>query len=213
MAARYRAEFGKFGVDSRSLHIPKARQQEISFTVLTEIATPFAGRVLDVGCGFGDFYAHVKRRGLDVRYTGIEIVPEFVTVARERHPEADFRILDILSDDPKERWDWVVLSGTLNFELEHGDTREYVHRMLSRMFDLSERGLAANFLSTHVDFRKPGAHHSDPTEVFRHVASLTRRLALRHDYMPYQFTVYAWRDDRIGEQSIFAEILEAKESR
>jgi SAM-dependent methyltransferase len=209
MASHYRAEFEKHGVDSRSLHIPKQRQQSVSFQVLTEIETPFRGRVLDVGCGFGDFLAFAKERRLDVRYTGVEIVPEFLEVARARHPEADLRAVDLLLDPLEERWDWVVLSGTLNFRLREGDTAEYVRRMLRRMFELAERGVAANFLSTRVDYQKPDAHHSDPAELLRFALALTPRAALRHDYMPYQFTLYAYRDARIGDQSIFAARLEA----
>ena len=102
----------------------------------------------------------------------------------------------------------MLLSGTLNFLLEKGDTGDYVRAMLQRMFELAEKGIAANFLSTYVDYRKPEANHGDPAEIFRFLMSLTPRVVLRHDYMPYQFTVYAYRDARIGDQSIFAAQLE-----
>lgn len=195
MAARYRAEYEKFGADSRSLHIPKPRHQEVSFGVLAEIATPFEGRVLDVGCGFGDLLTHLQKHGHDVRYTGVDILSEFVEEARRQHPSADFRTLDILLDPLEEQWDWVVLSGTLNFRLASGDTGAYVRAMLARMYELCTRGVAANFLSTYVDYQKPEGHHSDPGEIFRFMMSHTRRVALRHDYVPYHFTVYAYRDE------------------
>jgi SAM-dependent methyltransferase len=213
MAERYRRELERHGPTSSALHIPKARQQDVSFRVLTEIETPFSGSVLDVGCGFADFLGHLERERLQVRYTGIDIVPEFLDEARRRHPGADLRLGDLLLDPPEGPFDWVMLSGTLNFRLERGDTKTYVERMLTRMFELARRGIAANFLSTRVDWQRPEAHHSDPAEILRHLSGLGPRFAIRHDYMPYQFTAYAWRDARIGPDSIFAATLEAEARR
>lgn len=213
MAERYRREFERHGATSSALHIPKARQQDVSFRALTEIETPFSGSVLDVGCGFADFLGYLEHQRLEVHYTGIDIVPEFLDEARRRHPGADLRLSDLLLDPPQGSFDWVMLSGTLNFRLEQGDTEAYVENMLTRMFETARRGIAANFLSTRVDWRRPEAHHSDPARILGQLSTLGPRFAVRHDYMPYQFTVYAWRDARIDSDSIFAATLEAEARR
>ena len=65
--------------------------------------------------------------------------------------------------------------------------------MLQRMLEIADRGVAANFMSTYVDYQQPEGHHSDPADIFRFLMSLTSRVVLRHDHLQYHFTVYAYR--------------------
>ncbi|TCN52772.1 methyltransferase family protein [Rhodococcus sp. SMB37] len=51
-------------------------------------ATSLAGPVLDAGCGPGQWTDFLARCGLAVR--GIDLVPEFVELARSRYPELSF---------------------------------------------------------------------------------------------------------------------------
>jgi len=44
--------------------------------------------VLDVGCGFADFYKWIEGQGRPVAFTGIDLSPDLLRVAREKHPHA-----------------------------------------------------------------------------------------------------------------------------
>jgi len=48
------------------------------------------GPVLDLGCGPGQWTAHLHARGADV--TGVDVVPEFVAHARAAHPGPAFML-------------------------------------------------------------------------------------------------------------------------
>lgn len=48
------------------------------------------GRAVDAGCGPGHWTAYLRDRGLEV--LGVDLVPEFVDIARRRFPEVDFRV-------------------------------------------------------------------------------------------------------------------------
>ena len=39
--------------------------------------------VLDWGCGTGDLYWYLHDHGLDVSYTGVDVVPEMIRLAKE----------------------------------------------------------------------------------------------------------------------------------
>ena len=56
--------------------------------------------VLDVGCGFADLYDHLRGRGWEGRYRGLDIVPGLLDVARRRHPSLDLQEADIATYDP-----------------------------------------------------------------------------------------------------------------
>jgi len=56
-------------------------------------AAALDGPVLDVGCGPGQWSARLHALGVDI--TGIDLTPEFVRIARARHPQVDFRLGDV----------------------------------------------------------------------------------------------------------------------
>jgi len=49
-----------------------------------------SGRVIDVGCGPGQWTGYLHEHGVDV--VGVDPVSEFIEVARELHPGVDYRI-------------------------------------------------------------------------------------------------------------------------
>jgi SAM-dependent methyltransferase len=48
------------------------------------------GRIIDVGCGPGQWTSFLHERGVDIE--GVDPVPEFIDHARQRYPGADYRI-------------------------------------------------------------------------------------------------------------------------
>ncbi|GAA1346008.1 class I SAM-dependent methyltransferase [Catellatospora bangladeshensis] len=52
-----------------------------------------AGRVVDAGCGPGQWTDFLRGRGCDVE--GVDLVPDFVEYARSRFPDASFRVAEL----------------------------------------------------------------------------------------------------------------------
>lgn len=70
--------------------------------------------VLDVGCGPGWNYDHFKESGPEVIYKGLELSKQFVKIAKQRQPEADFEhgdVRDIKEADSS--WDIVIVQDCL----------------------------------------------------------------------------------------------------
>lgn len=77
--------------------------------LVRKMVTP-GSRILEIGTGLGDLLA-----GLDgpVR-VGIDISPRMISLAKERHPELDLRVLDVENDDlPEGPFDYVILSDAI----------------------------------------------------------------------------------------------------
>jgi ubiquinone/menaquinone biosynthesis C-methylase UbiE len=63
------------------------------FTKLSRVRAPRAGdTLLDVGCGTGAITAALARHGIQA--TGVDVVPDFVRIARELHPSTAFEVGD-----------------------------------------------------------------------------------------------------------------------
>jgi SAM-dependent methyltransferase len=193
MRDRYGARLARFGDDIRTLGSGTEDRRRLRFKVLREVGIEPGASVVDVGCGFGDFYGYLRDEGVLVDYLGLDINPDLLAVAAEKYPGARFAGLDI-ETEAVEPADFVVASGTFNLALRHGDNYDYVGRVLERAFAVARRGVAVDFQSAYVDFHVADMHYYEPERVFAIARRLTKRVTLRHDYPLYEFCVYLFPD-------------------
>jgi len=166
--------------------------QRVRFLALSSIGDLGGRSVLDVGCGPGDLCGYFRERGIDVDYTGVDIHPGMIERARRAWPGARFVERDILDGPARPEADYVLASGL--FGLAVNGEPDFVLAMLRRMYDLSRRGAAANFVSVYpARERDPEGHYADPAEVVASCFRITSLVAMRHDYKANDFTVYLRR--------------------
>jgi SAM-dependent methyltransferase len=162
---RYEKRLQEFGYSPATLGWGVNGRQEVRFSVLAELALRVPGSsVLDVGCGFCDLYDFLEKQGWQGRYTGIDIVPGLLEVARQRHPNLDVQELDITDESVslnKDEYDFVISSGALNAALPSGSNEAHIELALRSMHRRSRYATCVDFLSSYVDFQKPGAYHTD----------------------------------------------------
>ena len=199
---RYNERLKIYGYDPRALGWFKGRQH-IRFKVLSEIGDLNNCSILDVGCGFGDLYGFLIKSGLNIRYTGYDINPDIIKIAKEVYPNAHFEVKDIEKEEIHDNFDWVFASGVFEFKLP--DNKLFIQNMLRRMFEICNKGVAVDFISSYVDFRNEEAYYVSPEEMFSFCKTFSKRVLLRHDYMPYEFCIYIYKDDRINERNVFVE--------
>jgi trans-aconitate methyltransferase len=190
----YEDRYAQMGYDVRTLGWRGKDDQELRFKVLCDIADLSGSSVCDVGCGFGDLVDYLRERVGEFKYTGVDLSPSLVEKARQLHPEYDFHCVDVLKEEFAVRSDYFLLSGALNFRME--DNWKLTTEMLTLMFSLANKGVAVNFLSTYVNYQKPHNYHHSPEQVFSFARGLTKRVALRHDYPLWEFTIYLYKEPR-----------------
>ena len=67
-------------------------------------------RVLDAGCGYGALLCCFQEAKLKVDYTGVDISPDLLELARYRYPDRQFVLADLRSLPFKSRsFNWAVL--------------------------------------------------------------------------------------------------------
>ena len=71
------------------------------------------------------------------------------------------------------------------------------------MLDISKKGVAMDFLSTYVDYKTKGTFHTSPEHIFKIAKKLSKRVAIRHDYLPFEFCVYLYKQDQIDKDLSF----------
>jgi SAM-dependent methyltransferase len=194
---RYSQRFAKYGHSPKALGWDKGKQ-DIRFHVLLS-AFDLRGRsVLDIGCGFGDAVPLIRERsGDDFTYHGIDVVDDLLAVARELHaaPNVTFETADFLAADLPDTYDVVIASGIFNHVLTDMDGDAFSETVLQRAYAVCTEGVAFDFLSDKVDFRTEHNHYSSPERVLALAYSHSRNVVLRNDYMPFEFSLFVFKDD------------------
>lgn len=205
---RYNMRLAKYGDDIRTLASGTEQRRMIRFRVLSEVGLTTDCSVLDVGCGFGDFFGYLCDKGMRTRYVGYDINPGLVKIAQEKYPEAEFEVRDI-QIDPFPDFDFIVSSSTFNLRLSAQDNYEFIEEILSICYGHAKRGAAIDFLSSYVDYESPEAFHYSPERILSIAKKITKRICLRHDYPLYEFCIYLYQDfEGWGFKHIHAEEMQ-----
>lgn len=155
------------------------------------------GTVLDVGCGYGALADRIDERGLDLDYTGIDVVGEMVAEGRRRHPHRRFVHGDFLSAEGLGDFDYVVCNGIMTQKLTATTLEMNTHarRLIAALFAACRRGIAFNVMTTHVNFQADNLYYRNPAELLAWCMSeLTPRVRLDHAYPLWEYTLYLHRD-------------------
>jgi SAM-dependent methyltransferase len=190
---RYNARLRVHGDDIRTLASGTEERRRLRFDILTGIGVASGMSVVDIGCGFGDYFGYLRDRGIAVDYLGLDINADLIEVARAKYPGAAFRVADV-QRDPLPACDVVVSTSAFNLPLEHQDNYEFAADILRVAYGAARHGVAIDFLTSHVDYRSPHGFHYDPARVFDAAKRLTKRVTLRHDYPLFEFCVYLYPD-------------------
>lgn len=161
--------------------------------------------LLDVGCGWGGLYAHCLANGIDVTYTGMDVVENMIESGRRNFPDANFVCGNLLDSDEQQGYDYLVCNGTLTQKLDASIPAmdAYAKSIIRRMFALCRRGIAFNLMSNRVNFMVDNLFYNSPTEIlFFCLNELSPRVRLDHGYSSlasgigklYDFTVYVYKN-------------------
>ena len=186
---RYAKRFAEHGASARSLGWGSSADQDTRFDVILQNVDLRGRKVLDYGCGFGDFYRFARERGAGIaQYTGVDINEEFVEVGRKRFPDAHFVLNRSDAEDESTYCaDVVLMIGLFNYQQRAIDHMTYVTTLMRRGFAWCADTLVCDFLSeipTPGYPREDWVHYYDPGEVVRAGLALSPSVSLRHDYPP-----------------------------
>ena len=116
------------------------------------------GHILDIGCNVGDFFRHLKflqeddpGKPLLFSYSGIDLNPQFIRIAKRRYTGAKFYCADALSVKGFELLkklspNIVVASGIFCYP----ERENFSKKLLVRLFGCAKSAVIVNFLSSEV---------------------------------------------------------------
>lgn len=190
----YGSRFAQYGRNHQTVGWGSAADQRLRFEMLCRNLDIRGKTVLDVGCGLGDLVKFLDAAyGTDYKYVGIDLSADLVAEAKKKFADdrCQFMVGDILEMPPMDDIDVVLLSGALNVRI--GDNMGHAATMLRRMYESARVAVAANFLSSYVDYSEERNFHYLPGEMFAIAKSITKWVTMYHDYPLWEFTLQLQR--------------------
>ncbi len=193
MVERYSIRYQNLGLDVRTLGWGSTEQQVYRFKQTTEgINFSNKKRVLDIGCGFGDYLALLEAQNYPFKeYMGWDINPDLIREARKiwNHTTALFEVKDIGdSCFNTSITDIAIMLGVLNLNLENKvDNYDYSFHFIKNAFDCVNDVLVVDFLSTQYTPDYPQEEfvfYHEPSKMLDFAFSLTSNVVLKHSYAP-----------------------------
>lgn len=165
----YNDLYREHGPELSALGWSSLQAQTKRFNVLSSVIT-VPGRVLDVGCGFGDFANRFNKDD----YIGIDSNADFIAEAQRRNPTKTFIHGDFMQTQ-FDRFDYVIANGVLAFQ-------DNPIGMVKRMWSYTDRALAFTWLKTTLNDINLAITSTD-CEWF----------AIRRDYIPDDHAIFMYR--------------------
>lgn len=97
--------------------------------------------ILDYGCGLGHLNDFIAEINYNIKYTGIDINPKYISYAIQFYPDKNFICSDI--DSITENFDYVIGSGVFTWLIEIDN----VIKKIEKAYNLSNKGVVFNFLN------------------------------------------------------------------
>lgn len=171
------------------------RSQGMRYKAFLELHDLRNASVLDVGCGVGDLYEHVRRWACQCDYTGFDLSSEMIRICRSRFPAAKFATGDFLAWEPRRRFDYVVSFGIHNVRIERA--WELLCATTQRQFELADHAAHVSLLTDRYSDFGPIAQPWSAEQVLSACLKITPFVVLRHDYLPNDFCVTLYRQPLI----------------
>ncbi len=199
---RMESRYSQFGFSPATLD-DKPGKSAIRHEILTSQYNFTNKKILDIGCGFGELNLKLTQLTGEGNYIykGVDISQSIIEEAKKHFSgiNISFGYGAFLDYPFNEEFDYGILAGALNYPVK-GDNYEYVHEVMKKALSLCKDGIAFDFLSDRVDYRYEHAFYYNPMKILEIAYGFSRRVMLRNDYFPFEYSVFVWNDDSFRKE-------------
>ena len=202
IVAHYEKCLEKHGDNHLGVDWPNVEDATKRYQIMFELINGGFGTnsLLDYGCGAGHFIEGVVMRGfrepnsevIKRTYFGYDKSDKMIALCKSKHPNYQFSSTEYPVSD------YVIMNGvfTEKRSITFGQMWTMVQAELLEVWAKTRKGLAFNVMSPNVDYEKDFLFHL-PMDLMANfvVKNLSRKFQIRHDYLPYEYTVYVYRAD------------------
>lgn len=162
--------------------------QQARFDAMLSMTDFTAAKVLDIGCGYGDFKARLDATTEIQEYIGLDQQPEFIAFAQQWYRDQAntwFYEADVARCQLPEV-DIIVASGVLSYR---STDPAYYLTMIRRFYEAAGQAFIFNMLDDETFASGPLLVAHDREQIFQSCRELCPNASLKRGYLPDDFTI------------------------
>ena len=196
--SKYEEFYNEHGDSSAGVGWFKAEMTDPRFEALTSHIPKESFTIMDFGCGLGAMCDWMYSKSFkDFQYVGIDITPNHIEIAKQKFPNSEFYLGDILSDntilDEIGSVDYSVLCGvfTMKIDFSDDDMFEFMKNILKKVWSSTRISMSFNLTSNLVDYKKDVLMHVPFDKITKFVNDeLSRNFEIKAHYGgSYEYSV------------------------
>jgi Methyltransferase domain. len=202
IVSHYESCLQRYGDTHLGVDYPREKDTRICYGVMLDVILPAerdaSVQLLDFGCGASHLYEYILARGMDaIIYSGLDLSKKFVALSKSKFPAINYYCVDLLDQDATiPNFDYIVMNGVFTEKcgLSFDEMFSYFKRLVKKVFERADVGIAFNVMSKQVDWERDDLFHLpfDTLASFL-TRQLSRNFVIRHDYELYHYTTYVYR--------------------
>lgn len=202
IVAHYEECLEKYGDTHLGVDWPKLDDLHKRYAVMLELIR-FKSEtdeitLLDFGCGNGMFLDFILQQSTyKINYSGLDLSPKFVDLCKRKFPKNTFYCSDLLQEPYTiPVFDYVVMNGvfTEKRDLSFNEMFDYFKKLVSLVFEKTNKGIAFNVMSKAVDWERDDLFHLSTDLLIDFLTKkLSRNFIIRNDYGLYEYSVYLYK--------------------
>lgn len=199
----YESCLDKYGDTHYGVDWPKKEDVDKRYKVMLELVnfnTNCTIRILDFGCGASHLYEYILKNNIkNIEYAGLDFSKKFIELSEKKYPYINYYCVDILdngSDIPK--FDYIIINGvfTEKVNLSFDEMFTFFKKMIKKIFNKANIGIAFNVMSKHVDWEREDLFHLPFDLLGKFLTTeISRNFIIRNDYGLYEYTTYVYRNN------------------
>jgi len=210
----YFNKYLKYGDDSRALSWNDKDSHFLRFCKITdlfkyeEIHESNKFSVHEIGCGLGHFKEYLDIKKYKCKYSGSDIIPEFINHCKNKFNSEEFYLQSIadnyenIANNIKGN-DYYFINGTF-YTKENNSVEEwelFIYKSIDNMFKMANKGICINFLTSYSDYYDDNLYYADPKKIIDYVYNkLSRFFFISHDLPLFEFYVYVYKKEFMKNQ-------------
>ena len=110
-------------------------------------------KVLDVGCGVGDFLHFCKKKKIIFNYTGLDINEKFILFLKKKFKNNIFLNKSFLKLSKKKKYDYIFFFGMFNLKMKGKKNYQYLFNHIEKAVKISKNTVYFDFIVSSGNYK------------------------------------------------------------
>ncbi len=194
--SRYQNRYQLYGIDPKSLGWNKGKQ-DLRYHALISRLPNNLNTFIDIGCGFADGYLYIQKKFENISYYGVDIVPQFVEIAKKRFKEGTFFCGNYINYQPTKKIDCLLASGLFNYK--NKDNYSEIENLFKYCKKHNIRYCSFDILSDNVEYKEDNLFYYNINKIAEIISRYTRRFEIGTLYQPFEMNITCDFESKINK--------------